>query len=569
MSGFSADWLALRAPFDGVARARVLEEELARWAEGRGEPLRIVDLGAGTGANLRHLAPRLPGAQCWTLVELDPALIAAGEPRLPRGDRIAAAYRRADLVAELEAALAEPVDLVTCSALLDLVSAAWLDRLVRIVLERDLALLAVLTYDGRVVLEPPHPLDGAVIDLVNRHQRTDKGFGPALGPEAAFALARSLDAAGDRPRLERSDWTAGPEDRAFQAALVEGWAAAAAAIAPERASAVASWRQERLQLIATGRCGCRVGHRDLLRLPRGQGRAPQAAEEQPVAAERQDLGGEADRLVHPRDRRQAERVAARADDDRGDAEMEEVETTGGEEAGDGHPTALDEEPPDAPRAQRIEHAPRLHRPVLDRQSQDLGLAEPRGILPVGAAEQERGRRPLPEHPVVGAEPAIGIEDHAQGARPGHEPDGEPRIVVRDGSCTHEHGVRERPQPVHVDEIGLAGDVTRMAGLGRDPAVEALPQMRHHPDPVRGGSEKLAIGGQQPLLVWPQPVERQLGRIGALVRAGEEPLPGPREARLAASGSNRGDRGRRAVHSRIASSSTRIGTKSATQPLSTA
>ncbi len=274
MSGFSADWLALRAPFDGAARARALEAELARWAAGRAEPLRIVDLGAGTGANLRHLAPRLPVAQAWTLVELDPALIAAGEPLLPRTGGVEAIYRRADLAAELEAVLAGPVDLVTCSALLDLVSAAWLERLLRLVLERDLALLAVLSYDGRVALEPPRPLDGEVIALVNRHQRTDKGFGPALGPEAAFALARSLDAAGDRPRVELSDWTAGPEERAFQAALVEGWAEAAAAIAPERASAVASWRQERLQLIAAGRSGCRVGHRDLLRLSRGQRRTP-------------------------------------------------------------------------------------------------------------------------------------------------------------------------------------------------------------------------------------------------------------------------------------------------------
>lgn len=274
MSGFSADWLALREPHDAAARAGALEAELARWAEGRGEPLRIVDLGAGTGANPRHLAPRLPGAQCWTLVELDPALIAAGEPRLPRTAGIEAAYRRADLRLELEAVLEGPFDLVTCSALLDLVSADWLARLVRIVQAHDLALLAVLTYDGRVVLEPVHPLDGEVIALVDRHQRTDKGFGPALGPEAAFALATSLEAAGERPRVALSDWTAGPDDRAFQAALVEGWAEAATAIAPERASAVASWRQERLQLIAAGRSLCRVGHRDLLRLPRGQGRAP-------------------------------------------------------------------------------------------------------------------------------------------------------------------------------------------------------------------------------------------------------------------------------------------------------
>jgi len=273
VSGFSADWLELREPFDSAARAAVLEASLAPWAESRDAPLRIVDLGAGTGSNLRHLAPRLPIAQDWTLVEHDPALIAAGEARLPTSGGIRARYRRADLRGALETVLAGPVDLVTCSALLDLVSAEWLRRLVRIVQERDLAFLAVLTYDGRVSLEPAHPLDGEVISLVNRHQRTDKGFGPALGPEAGIALARVLRAAGDRPLLARSDWHVEPGARALTTALIRGWAEAAAAIAPDRSEAIASWRRERLDDLATGALSCRVGHVDLLRLPRMRGRA--------------------------------------------------------------------------------------------------------------------------------------------------------------------------------------------------------------------------------------------------------------------------------------------------------
>ena len=273
MSGFSAHWLELREPFDAAARAATLEASLARWAKSRGAPLRIVDLGAGTGSNLRHLAPRLPVAQDWLLIEHDPALIAAGEARLPTSREIRARYRRADLVDELEAVLAGPVDLVTCSALLDLVSADWLDRLLRIVLARDLALLAVLTYDGRVDLAPGRPLDGEVITRVNRHQRTDKGFGPALGPEAGTELARALRAAGDQPLSALSDWRVEPGARAFTTALVASWAEAAAAIAPARAEAIDSWRRERLDDVATGALACRVGHVDLLRLPRVLGRA--------------------------------------------------------------------------------------------------------------------------------------------------------------------------------------------------------------------------------------------------------------------------------------------------------
>ena len=75
---FGADWLRLREPVDHRSRAEghlpVLAEEWRRrgWS-------RIVDLGSGTGSNARYLAPRLPGAQQWTLVDHDADLLAHPE----------------------------------------------------------------------------------------------------------------------------------------------------------------------------------------------------------------------------------------------------------------------------------------------------------------------------------------------------------------------------------------------------------------------------------------------------------------------------------------------------------
>ena len=64
MSGFSASWLALREPVDHASRsAEVTEFVVERYC--RRSPLRIVDLGSGTGSNLRHLAPRFATAQEW------------------------------------------------------------------------------------------------------------------------------------------------------------------------------------------------------------------------------------------------------------------------------------------------------------------------------------------------------------------------------------------------------------------------------------------------------------------------------------------------------------------------
>jgi hypothetical protein len=261
MTGFAADWLTLREPYDARARSVELERALAAWAASRAG-LDIADLGSGTGAGFRHLSPALPEPQRWRLIEHDPALIAAGEGRLPAGGGWR--YVRADLARDLEATLASALDLVTASALIDLVAAPWLGRLVNLVIRRRAALLVVLTYDGRIGLDPPHPDDSWIVRRFNEHQRTDKGFGQALGPDAAAHLAGRLRAAPGRLLTAPSDWRYGAEATAFHAALVEGWAAAALAMEPDAAARIDAWRRDRLRAPPTA---ASIGHQDLLWLP--------------------------------------------------------------------------------------------------------------------------------------------------------------------------------------------------------------------------------------------------------------------------------------------------------------
>jgi len=68
------DWLALREPVDHRSRAADLVAPLAEWWGSRPSQ-RVLDLGSGTGSNLRYLAPRLPGGQEWTLVDRDAAAL--------------------------------------------------------------------------------------------------------------------------------------------------------------------------------------------------------------------------------------------------------------------------------------------------------------------------------------------------------------------------------------------------------------------------------------------------------------------------------------------------------------
>jgi hypothetical protein len=267
MSGFASDWLALREPYDHAARAKPLLAALAAWAAPR-DRLEVVDLGSGTGSNLRATSLHLGAAQSWTLVEHDSRLIEAGTVALEALPAdVTARYSRYDLAGDLAAAIPPDTNLVTAAAFADLVSAAWLDRLVAIVGARRTALYVALTYDGGWRWRPGDIFDVVVKRLFDAHQETDKGFGSALGPAAVTALCDRLQPLGGRLLVASSDWQLGYRDRAIQAALLEGYVQAAGELAPDQADETADWAAQRRTHLDAGRSTLRVGHQDLLWLP--------------------------------------------------------------------------------------------------------------------------------------------------------------------------------------------------------------------------------------------------------------------------------------------------------------
>ena len=298
MTGFSADWLRLREPFDHRARATAagaldLRGRLARW-RGRApdKALAVVDLACGHGANLRELAPGLGGAQRWRLFDHDPALLAAVPQTLSQWAlrhgylftldgtagglpaiciagpdfHVEAVCHRVDLARDLATLDFSDTPLVTASALLDLVSASWLQTLVRKSQAARAALLFSLTVDGRTMWDPADRDDERVHGLFSQHQRRDKGFGPALGPEAAATALHQMAGAGYETVQVQTDWIIdGAQAQAMQLAMVEGMAAAALEQSPAEQGAVLAWQARRRAGI--GSCRLRVGHVDIAATP--------------------------------------------------------------------------------------------------------------------------------------------------------------------------------------------------------------------------------------------------------------------------------------------------------------
>jgi hypothetical protein len=267
VSSFAAEWLALREPYDGQARnVDVLAAVGAAFA---GLPsVIVVDLACGTGSTTRAIASHLPTRQIWRLADNNLSLLGRAANAAPSA-AMTITPTPVDLAHDLEAALDGPTDLVTASALLDLVSAEWLERFVIETAARRLPVYAALTYDGRAELDPADPLDKAIIASVNRHQRTDKGFGPALGPMAAMATIDRFHNAGHTIVQGLSDWVFAPHDRAIQSEIIAGWASAAEEMDELPLAEIVGWLTRRRDLIAAGRSRMRVGHMDVFARPTG------------------------------------------------------------------------------------------------------------------------------------------------------------------------------------------------------------------------------------------------------------------------------------------------------------
>ena len=277
MSGFDPDWLKLREPVDHRSRAKnVLAALSARFAAR--QSMVIVDLGCGTGSNLRGTAEHLPLAQHWHLVDADERLLAAARPRLSewadqskegpggfhltKGQReIRVSFIKADLNHDLVFPRLKP-DLVTAAALFDLVSEPFARRFTDALALANIAFYTVLSYDGKAAWEPADALDQRMLALFNQHQQTDKGLGPALGPAATDVLAGALKRHGFAILRGSSAWQLGAEDAALTAAVTDGWAGAVSELGQLDPPAVQAWLKRQRQARS-----CLVGHEDLLALP--------------------------------------------------------------------------------------------------------------------------------------------------------------------------------------------------------------------------------------------------------------------------------------------------------------
>ena len=285
---FAAGWLALREKLDRAARDRALPRALANRLP---KHPRLLDLGAGTGSLFRFMAPIIGRPQTWIFADADVLLLEAAL------DRTAGWARRRGFTATLSEGAKKSaltlhtplgrwrieiltidldevprglplaaVDAVVCSALLDLTSRPWMERLFDAL---RTPFYASMTVDGRDAWLPRHRADLAVRTAFRRDQRRDKGMGIALGNDAADIALRLLAARGFQTHMATSDWLIPRSATGMTSRFTQMTAQPARQAVPAQARKFAEWTGVRLQQAIKARLAIRIGHRDILAFPRG------------------------------------------------------------------------------------------------------------------------------------------------------------------------------------------------------------------------------------------------------------------------------------------------------------
>jgi hypothetical protein len=250
----SPEWLLLREPADAAARSAELVERLRRRLA-KASPLLIHDLGGGSGAMGRWLAPRLAGQQHWVVHDRDAGLLELAVATDPAAVTVEA--RRSDIT-RLTPHDVAGASLITASALLDLLTAEGLVRMLRVCTGRPM--LLTLTVVGRVILNPADPLDARIGAAFNAHQRR----GGLLGPDAVATAVKEL---GAEVLVRPSPWRLDAAHPDLTAEWFGGWVAAACEQDPALAAEAGAYRDRRLAQAAAGELAVTVDHADLLVLP--------------------------------------------------------------------------------------------------------------------------------------------------------------------------------------------------------------------------------------------------------------------------------------------------------------
>jgi hypothetical protein len=174
--------------------------------------------------------------------------------------------RQTDL-AELHRQDVAGADLITASALLDVLTEDELARLVGVGAGAGCPLLLTLSVVGRVEIRPADPLDRSVAAGFDAHQRRTTERGRLRGPDAVAFVAQEFRRLGAEVVIRPSPWRLGPAHGELIAEWLTGWVDAACEQHAELVAEAGPYARRRVAQAGAGELTVIVAHADLLALP--------------------------------------------------------------------------------------------------------------------------------------------------------------------------------------------------------------------------------------------------------------------------------------------------------------
>lgn len=288
--GFAVDWLAARDPYDVAALDRVGLDLLRPWLAEQPSyrPLRVVDLGCGTGSGLRRTLTWLDARPVVAYaVDRDAALLAAlvagdlGSTARGASDsadtdaRVTVVPVLADVLGPLDGAGGPAdgtVDLLVSHAVADLFPLDRFASRIRALLRPGGRAQIALTYDGETRFAPDDAadLERRTIAAYHRHMDRARAQDPTYGGSTAGRrLVAALEAAGlEIVRAAPSTWDVragdGPGGVAVLTGLIDYVIRAVAELGDPPADEVARWERSRRAALDAGALRASVRHLDVI-----------------------------------------------------------------------------------------------------------------------------------------------------------------------------------------------------------------------------------------------------------------------------------------------------------------
>jgi len=282
---FDPNWLQERYRFDEEARNKQLEWTCVNQFAFR-DHVQIVDLGSGTGANLRYYVEQFPQDQTWFCVEEDIAL------KVPFWEQVQKMALDLDYAIEHEGVrmkLTKPghevlihfvhgnllkvgelvdllrTDLVLANAVFDLFSKEQFTGLVQVLSHHSLSLLFTLNYAG-MDFSTATDADDHYIEQYNAHMQREQAFGRGMGPASSREMEAVLKEALAQVEVGESLWQIGSQEQAmmsyllgfFDGALSDWWVKEAERLAFQ------NWLSEKKKHVAEKALSAEVYHLDIL-----------------------------------------------------------------------------------------------------------------------------------------------------------------------------------------------------------------------------------------------------------------------------------------------------------------